>query len=208
MSIGTSIVNNNAEVYSSNYATKTDKKTDTSEKKSKTTEKTTSEGAVYEKTTAEKKATYSVNKMNADQRAAIVKQMKADLETRTNQLTSIVQEMLGKQADKSGVANGDDIWKFLAEGNYTVDEAAKIKAQEEISEDGYWGVKQTSQRMFDFASALAGDDVDKMKEMQEAMKKGYEQATKAWGKELPDICKDTIAAADKLFDDYYASKAE
>lgn len=208
MSIGTSIVNNNAEVYSSNYATKTDKKTDTSEKKSKITEKTTSEGAVYEKTTAEKKATYSVNKMNADQRAAIVKQMKADLETRTNQLTSIVQEMLGKQADKSGVANGDDIWKFLAEGNYTVDEAAKIKAQEEISEDGYWGVKQTSQRMFDFASALAGDDVDKMKEMQEAMKKGYEQATKAWGKELPDICKDTIAAADKLFDDYYASKAE
>ena len=50
------------------------------------------------------------------------------------------------------------------------------------SEDGYWGVKQTSQRLFDFASALAGDDVDKMKEMQAAMEKGYKMATKAWGR--------------------------
>lgn len=32
--------------------------------------------------------------------------------------------------------------------------------------------KQISQRLFDFASASAGDDVDKMKEMQKAMEKG------------------------------------
>ncbi len=37
----------------------------------------------------------------------------------------------------------------------------------------YYGVKQTSQRLFDFAAALAGDDVDKMKEMQKAMEKGF-----------------------------------
>ena len=61
--------------------------------------------------------------------------------------------------------------------------------------------------MFDFASALAGDDADKMKKMQDAITKGYEQATKAWGKELPDICKETLEATNKLFDEYYASKA-
>ena len=61
--------------------------------------------------------------------------------------------------------------------------------------------------MFDFASALAGDDVEKMKEMQEAMQKGFKQATKAWGEELPSICKDTIDAANKLFEDYYKSKS-
>lgn len=32
------------------------------------------------------------------------------------------------------------------------------------------------------------------------------QATKAWGKELPSISRDTMSAANKLFDDYYASK--
>lgn len=33
-------------------------------------------------------------------------------------------------------------------------------------------------------------------------------ATKAWGKELPSISKDTLEASNKLFDDYYISKGE
>jgi hypothetical protein len=41
--------------------------------------------------------------------------------------------------------------------------------------------------------------------MQEAMQKGYEEATGAWGDELPDICKQTIDAANQLFEDYYSS---
>ena len=49
---------------------------------------------------------------------------------------------------------------FLA-SNLTIDEAAKKKAQEEISEDGYWGVKQTSDRILDFAKALSGNDSSK-----------------------------------------------
>ena len=77
---------------------------------------------------------------------------------------------------------------------------------EDISEKGYWGVEQTSKRMFDFASALAGDDVEKMKEMQKAMEKGYKEATKAWGQKLPEISKKTLDAANKLFEDYYTSK--
>ena len=89
----------------------------------------------------------------------------------------------------------------------TVDEETVKKAQEDIAEDGYWGVKQTSQRLFDFASALAGDDVDKMKEMQKAMEKGFKLATGAWGKKLPSICSETMDAANKLFEDYFASKS-
>ena len=45
-----------------------------------------------------------------------------------------------------------------------------------------------------------------MKEMQKAMEKGFKQATKTWGKELHSICKETINAANKLFEDYYKSK--
>ncbi len=105
-----------------------------------------------------------------------------------------------------GKATGNDIWKTLASGNFTVDPTTKAQAQKDISEDGYWGVKQTSQRLFDFASALAGDDVEKMKEMQAAMEKGFKMATKAWGKELPGICSETMSAANKLFEDYYKSK--
>lgn len=165
------------------------------------------QGVLYEKSnTAGKKATYSVNKMSSEERAALVKQLKADQASRQQQLISLVHSMLNKQTQTYANAGNDSIWRTLASGNFTVDAATKAQAQSDIAEDGYWGVKQTSQRLFDFASALAGDDVDKMKEMQAAMEKGFKMATKTWGGSLPGICQDTIAAANKMFDDYYASK--
>lgn len=165
------------------------------------------QGVLYEKNkTADKKATYSVNKMSSEERAALVKQLKADQASRQQQLVSLVHSMLNKQTQTYANAGNDSIWRTLASGNFTVDAATKAQAQSDIAEDGYWGVKQTSQRLFDFASALAGDDVDKMKEMQAAMEKGFKMATKTWGGSLPGICQDTIAAANKMFDDYYASK--
>ena len=159
------------------------------------------QGAVYEKSTSEKKATYSINKMSAEDRAAIVEQMKQDQVNRKQQLCDVVNQMLSKQAGTSKLAS-----LFSPENLKNVSPEAIAQAKEDVSEDGYWGVKQTSQRLFDFASALAGDDVEKMKEMQKAMEKGFKQATKAWGEELPSICKDTIDAANKLFDEYYKSK--
>ncbi|MDD6069797.1 MAG: hypothetical protein PUC12_03155 [Clostridiales bacterium] len=171
----------------------------------------TSESAVvYEKSDngSDKKATYSVNKMSAKERETLVKQLKADQESRQQSLVNLVQNMMGGQAKTAVFASGDkdSIWKFLASGEYTVDEATKKQAEEDISEDGYWGVKQTSQRMFDFASALAGDDVEKMKEMQKAVEEGYKLAEKAWGGELPEISKNTYDATNKLFEEYYKSK--
>ena len=158
--------------------------------------------AVYEKSTVNTKAAYSVNKMSDSDRAALVQQLKSEQSQRQAQMTSLVQKMMTEQA---GAFDGT-MWEFLASGNFTVDEAARKQAEEAISENGYYGVKQTSERLFSFASALAGDDVDKMKEMQDAMEKGFKQATKAWGKALPEICGETLDAANKLFEDYYASK--
>lgn len=166
------------------------------------TQKKEESGVVYEKTKEpEKKATYTINKMSAEERTALVQQLKQEAVNRKNQLTSLVQKMFGGQA---GVAKLFDL--FSPENLKNISAADIAQAKEDVSEDGYWGVKQTSQRLFDFASALAGDDVEKMKEMQAAMEKGFKKATKAWGGELPDICHDTMNAANKLFDDYYASK--
>lgn len=169
--------------------------------------KAAEQGVLYEKNNStDKKATYSVNKMSSEERAALVKQLKADQASRQQQLVSLVHSMLNKQAKTYANAGGDSIWRTLAGGDFTVDAATKAQAQSDIAEDGYWGVKQTSQRLFDFASALAGDDVEKMKEMQTAMEKGFKMAAKTWGGSLPGICQDTMSAANKLFDDYYASK--
>ncbi len=166
--------------------------------------------AIYVKSAEEpeKKATYSINKMSKEDRAAIAEQLKADQAYRQQQLTDIVSKTLTGQSKSFGIATGDEFWRMFADGKVTVDAAAKAKAQEDISEDGYWGVKQTSERLFDFASALAGDNVEMMEKMQKAMEKGFGQATKTWGKELPSISKDTYDAANKLFEEYYASKKQ
>ena len=163
-------------------------------------------GATYEKGSVINSSTYSINRMNQGDRAAIVSQMKADAEQRQKQLMNLVQKTLSGQVGAYGKATDNDLWKTLASGNFTVDAVTKAQAQKDIGEDGYWGVKQTSQRLFDFASALAGDDVEQMKKMQAAMDRGFKQATKAWGRELPSISWDTMDAANKLFDDYYKSK--
>ena len=193
------------QIFGSGASLITAKAAETSEKKASAE---TEKDAVYEKNTPESaKAPYSINKMSKEDRAALVKQLKADQESRQTSFTNLVSQMLGKQAGTYGIANGDDsIWKIFANGNFTVDAAAKAQAQEDVSEDGYWGVKQTSQRLFDFASALAGDDEDKMRQMQHAMEKGFKQATSAWGRDLPDISNKTLDAANKLFEEYYKSK--
>jgi hypothetical protein len=164
----------------------------------------TEAGAVYEKSASVSgsKTTYSVNKMSSEDRAALVQQLKADQESRQQSFMGIVQKTLGQQANVSNLSS-----LFSPENLKKVDAATIAQAKEDVSEDGYYGVKKTSQRLFDFASALAGDDVDKMKEMQQAMQKGFDKATKAWGKTLPQISQDTLAAANQLFEDYYKSKS-
>ncbi|MBP1586620.1 MAG: hypothetical protein ILP17_13135 [Lachnospiraceae bacterium] len=162
--------------------------------------------AIYEKTEeSDLKATYSINKMSKEQRAELVSQLKAEQENRQNQLVSIVSQLMTGQGNT--LAKTDDIWKFLASGNFTVTSEVKAQAQKDIAEDGYWGVVQTSQRLFDFASALAGDDEKMMQKMEAAMEKGFRQATGAWGRELPEISGKTMDASRKLFKDYYESKS-
>ena len=140
-------------------------------------------------------------KMTDAERADLVKSLKDNLDSQMSRFTNMMMRTFQKQGITA--AKGDDFWKQIASGNFTVDAQTKADAEAAISEDGYWGVKQTSARIFDFAKALAGDDPDKMKKMQDAVEKGFKQAEDAWGGSLPGICGDTKSAINKLFDDYY-----
>ncbi|MCM1118483.1 MAG: hypothetical protein NC543_03895 [bacterium] len=158
------------------------------------TDTTKDTGVVYEpsketKTSAKKTYTPDTN---------LVNKLKADAEARTSQLKSLVEKMMTKQSTAYGQAN--DIWQFLRSGNYKVDPATKLQAQKDIAEDGYWGVKQTSDRILSFATALTGGDPDKIDEMKAAFEKGYKKAEQTWGGKLPDICKQTYDAVLSGFD--------
>ena len=193
-----------------NYTIEAVRTNDRTDKDLSAESKKVKDGDSFEKSTetgTEKKATYSINKKSESDRAAIVEKMKMDQQNNISQLEGIVKKMFAGQGKSYSLATEDDsLWKFLADGKFEVDAATKAQAQQDISEDGYWGVKQTSQRLFDFASALAGDDEEKMKEMQKAIEKGFKEATGAWGRDLPEISTQTLDATNKLFEDYYASK--
>ena len=193
-------VNTNYQTYETGTYSGNSKKTS-----SKEAEKSTGYSdvaATYEHSSKSADSTTTVNKKASN--ASVVAQLKADQETRMAQMQSLVTKMFSKHGITIGTA--DDMWKALAGGNFTADADTIAQAKEDISEDGYWGVKQTSERIFSFAQALAGDDEEKMTKMKEAFEKGFKEATKTWGKELPGISQDTRDAVLKKFDDYFAGK--
>lgn len=147
--------------------------------------------------------TESIVKMTETERAELVSKLKEEQQKSMEKMFDFVRETLSSQGAVFGKT--DDMWKFIASGEYKVDELTQLEAQEAISEDGYRGVKQTSERIFDFAVALTGGDEAKMREMEEAVSKGFEEAEKAWGGALPSITTDTHHAVKQKFEDYYAS---
>lgn len=154
------------------------------------------EGVVYEKSSEADNTAASTNKYTKN--PELIAKLKADAEARTQQLQDIVTKLMTEQGKTYNAANG---LKSFYE-SLEVDAATQAQAKKDIAEDGYYGVEQTSSRIFDFAMALSGGDPDKMDSMLEAFKKGYKQAEKTWGAALPDICKNTYDAVLKKFDDY------
>lgn len=184
-------INNVNSTFNSYQTTTAAKTASTTSDKTAASDKTET-GVVYEKSSQTDK-----NTVTKKTDYAMVAKLKADAEQRTSQLRSLVEKMMTKQG--TAIANADSMWSFLAEGNFTVDEETQKQAQADIAEDGYWGVEQTSDRILDFAKALSGDNPDKADAMLEAFKKGFEQATKAWGDKLPDISQRTYDAVVEKF---------
>ncbi len=183
----------NSTSYSSAAATASAAKTNGKEVSKETKEnKQQQAGVVYEKSPS------NVNTDYVKKNSALINKLKADSDARVSQLRGLVETMMKKQG--AAIGNADSMWQFLAGGNFTVSADVKAQAQADIAEDGYWGVEQTSDRILDFAKALSGSNPEKADELLAAFKKGFSQATKSWGKTLPDISQRTYDAVIKKFD--------
>lgn len=77
----------------------------------------------------------------------------------------------------------------------TPEEAGKL-----VSEDGYFGVSQTSQRLADFVVMGGGDDMDRLKAGREGIIRGFNEAEQMWGGKLPDISYQTLDKALEMID--------
>lgn len=174
-------------------------------------------GVVFERSTEAENKVDAAKAKTVDHEAIVAK-MKLDAEQQTANLRSIVEKLMlgqGKASSIAGAKEGEntipsdeDMWKFLAKGDFTVDAATKAQAQADIADDGYWGVEKTSDRILDFAKALAGNDPSKAQQLLDAFKEGYKQAEEMWGDKLPDISQRTYEAVEKKFNDWMNTGTE
>jgi hypothetical protein len=109
--------------------------------------------------------------------ASTIEGLKSQADRATAYLRSIVEKLILKQGDSSNLTdlNPDDI----------------EQAKQAISEDGEFGVKQVSDRIANFAIAISGGDKTKLSQLKDAIEKGFDEVTKAFGGELPGICGQT-----------------
>jgi len=81
-----------------------------------------------------------------------------------------------------------------------ITELSKEEAEELISDEGFFGVIQTSQRVADFVLGFAGDNLENLAEARKGIVQGFEEAEKMWGGKLPQISYDTQARTLELID--------
>jgi len=142
----------------------------------------TGEAAVYEK--SEKKVNYKPD-------TATMEKIKADVLNQTQRLRDLVSKLFSKQGE-----TWDNAFDFLVE----IDEATRAEAKELVSEDGYFGVKKTTERIMDFAKAISGGDPSKINLLKDAVLKGFKNAEEIWGDKMPEITKKTYDAVMAEFD--------
>ena len=99
--------------------------------------------------------------------------------------------------------NYEDFQSFLGDIGYAgkpIAELSQSEAAELVSEDGLFGIKQTSERIANFVINGSGGDEDRIRAGREGMLLGFAQAEQMWGGELPEISQQTMQAAIEMVD--------
>ncbi len=97
----------------------------------------------------------------------------------------------------------DEFQAFLKDIGYegqSLAELSKDEAAKLVSEDGFFGVDKTSQRIADFIINGANGDEGMLRAGREGMLQGFKDAESIWGGTLPEISQNTIAKAIELVD--------
>lgn len=140
--------------------------------------------------------------------------LKADIETSQQTMLNIMIQALqdtndrlqGWLDDGTGVLNFGgvkiDAARFgMPEVATNPEDAAKA-----VGEGGDWSVDAVSNRIFDLASSIAGNDPEKLQAMRAAVEEGFRQAGVAWNNatgqnNMPDITGKTYDSLMSKFDD-------
>lgn len=96
-----------------------------------------------------------------------------------------IKEMLDQLGDLSDIGYSG---KKLSELN-------QDEAKELVSEDGFFGIAKTAERISGFVLSGGGSDFEKLKAGREGVMRGFKEAEAVWGEQLPQIAYDTLSKA-------------
>lgn len=128
------------------------------------------------------------------------KDLKAQITQNANEMmfksTTIQASMVSSQDQFS--VDYEEFQSFLEDIGYSggpIAELSQDEAAELVSEDGFFGIGKTADRIADFVINGSGGDESRMRAGREGMLEGFKQAEEMWGGELPEISQQTMQAA-------------
>ncbi|MEA2098782.1 MAG: hypothetical protein U9P72_01485 [Campylobacterota bacterium] len=140
-------------------------------------------------------------KISKDDAAELRAQISENANAMMFKSTSIQMNVLDKKDSFETQYQG--FQSFLNDVGYAgkpIAELSQKEASELISEDGLFGIKQTSDRIADFVINGSGGDEEMMRAGREGMLQGFKEAEAMWGGELPEISQKTMQAAIEMVD--------
>ena len=134
-----------------------------------------------------------------------------NLWSETNYVAEAVRKLVQSYLGIKDAA-GQGFWVMRAKGHFKLSESERAQAQELISEDGFFGVKQTTDRIVGFAKALVGENASEgqIKNMRDAVQKGFDEVARLFGgfDNLPDVTKQTYHAIMRTFDEWLGTSID
>ncbi len=149
-------------------------------------------------------ATQVQRKDKSEEVEAIKEAHKESQAKQFTQLMSEVQSFVSVKVEKNDVeARHEEFQDFLKGIGYEGPSIALLseeEAAELVSEDGFFGVTQTSERIANFVISGANGDEELLREGRKGILQGLKDAEEVWGGKLPDISYETIDKAVAMVD--------
>lgn len=117
-------------------------------------------------------------------------------------------DLLRNLVIKTFQEQGLDLQISTGAGEIDFNTMTQEEARELVSEDGYFGVEKTSQRIVDFAINAFGNDSAKLEQMKDAVDQGFLDAQEAFGGALPEISQQTYDAIMEKLDAFAVQSEE
>ena len=147
--------------------------------------------------------TTTAARRNRPANPSAIRNLWRDTNQRGEAVLSLIRASIGNSNGTGQASLG-----AMANGGMNVSEADRLRAQEMVSEDGFFGVRQTTERIMSFAKAMVGEDAsaEDIERMREAVQRGFDEVAQLFGgfNNLPGVTQDTHAAIMQAFDDWAA----